>query len=188
MQHEKEAVEVLGDSAYGSGPTRAALAAGGHRGVIKPIPLRPAVPGGFSKDDFDIDFETNAVTCPAGHTVAFGPTLAARFCAHCAGCPLRARCTRAKEGKVLVLNPYEPELSAARAQAATPEFLLTYRSLRSMAERAISCLVPKGNRRVPYRGVARNDQWIRTRAAAINLRSLVRRGLRHNGSWSLATC
>ncbi len=185
VHHEERPVEVLGDSAYGSGPTRAALAAGGHRGVIKPIPLRPAVPGGFSKDDFDIDFETNAVTCPAGHTVAFGPTLTARFCVHCASCPLRPRCTRPKEGKVLVLNAYEPELTAARAQAATPEFLLTYRSLRPMAERAISWLVAKGNRRVPYRGVARNDQWIRTRAAAINLRSLVRRGLTTTeaGAW-----
>ena len=93
-----------------------------------------------------------------------------------------------KEGKVLVLNLYEPELTAARAQAATSEFLLTYRSLRPMAERAISWLVAKGNRRVPYRGVARNDQWIRTRAAAINLRSLVRRGLDHDGGWILATC
>jgi hypothetical protein len=37
-----------GDSAYGTGELRAALAAAGHRAVIKPGPLRPAVPGGFT--------------------------------------------------------------------------------------------------------------------------------------------
>ena len=187
VEGEDEAVEVLADSAYGSGPTRAALAAKGHRSIIKPIPLRPAVPGGLSKADFTIDVETNSVTCPAGHTVTFGRGLTARFGTFCHGCPLRARCTRAKGGKVLKVNLYEPELAEARTQAATPEFAAAYRSLRPMAERAISWLVAKGNRRVPYRGIARNDQWIRTRAAAINLRTLVRRGLDHDGGWVFAT-
>lgn len=187
LEAEKDPVEVLGDSAYGSGPTRAALAAKRHRAVIKPIPLRPAVPGGFGKGDFDIDLETNTVTCPAGHSVSFGRSLKARFTPHCAGCPLRARCTRSAQGKVLTINPYEPELADARAQAATPEFVTTYRRLRPMAERTIAWLVAKGNRRVPYRGVVRNDQWLHTRAAAVNLRRLVRLGLDHDGGWVLAT-
>ncbi len=44
-------LEVYGDSSYGSGQARAA----GHDTVIKPGPLRPAVPGGFTVDDFTID-------------------------------------------------------------------------------------------------------------------------------------
>ena len=39
-------LEVYGDSAYGSGEARAAYRDAGHDTVIKPGPLRPAVPGG----------------------------------------------------------------------------------------------------------------------------------------------
>jgi len=184
---EEEPVEALADSAYGSGPTRAALAAQRHRAVIKPIPLRAPVPGGFSKDDFAIDFEHNTATCPAGHTVSFGANLVARFCVHCAGCPLRERCTRAARGKVLTLNLYEPELTDARNQANTPAFDASYRRWRPMAERTISWLVARGNRRLRYRGLARNQQWLATRAAALNLRRLVNLGLDYRGTWSLNT-
>lgn len=37
-----------GDSAYGTGELRAALAARGHLAVIKPKPVKPPVPGGFT--------------------------------------------------------------------------------------------------------------------------------------------
>ena len=40
------ALDVLGDTAYGTGQARADLAAAGHTAIIKPAPLRPAVPGG----------------------------------------------------------------------------------------------------------------------------------------------
>jgi hypothetical protein len=43
-------LEVYGDSAYGSGEARAAYRDAGHDTVIKPGPLRPAVPGGFTAD------------------------------------------------------------------------------------------------------------------------------------------
>ena len=45
-------LEVLGDSAYGTGDALEALAKAGHTPVIKPWPLRPAVEGGFNLDDF----------------------------------------------------------------------------------------------------------------------------------------
>ena len=57
-----------GDSAYGTGELRAAIAAAGHRAVIKPKPLLPAVPGGFTADDFAVDEHAGTVTCPAGIT------------------------------------------------------------------------------------------------------------------------
>jgi hypothetical protein len=55
LDGEAPGLEVLGDSGYGSGPTRAALRAAGHTQTIKPIPLRSAVPGGFTIHDFRID-------------------------------------------------------------------------------------------------------------------------------------
>jgi IS5 family transposase len=63
----------------------------------------------------------------------------------------------------------------------------TYRQHRPMAERSISWLVAKGNRRLRYRGVARNDAWLHLRAAALNLRRLLALGLAHDGGWVLAS-
>jgi hypothetical protein len=49
-------LEVLGDTAYGIGDARAALAGAGHTEVIKPAPLpAPVVEGGFTVDDFVVD-------------------------------------------------------------------------------------------------------------------------------------
>ena len=59
---ETQHLQVLGDSAYGSGQARAVLTEAGHLPVIKPIRLRPAVPDGFTADDFDIDLEAGTVT------------------------------------------------------------------------------------------------------------------------------
>jgi len=69
LEREEEQVEVLADSAYGSGEVRAALAQASHQTVIKPIPLRPAVPDGFTIEDFTIDTAARTVTCPQGFTV-----------------------------------------------------------------------------------------------------------------------
>ncbi len=55
LADEAPGLEVLADSAYGSGDTRAKLADAGHSQTIKPIPLRAAVPGGFTKADFGIN-------------------------------------------------------------------------------------------------------------------------------------
>jgi len=184
---EPEPVEVLADSAYGSGKTRADLNAKGHVAIIKPIPLRPAVPGGFTRDDFTVDYETNQVTCPAGHTVTLTAKLNAVFGKRCDGCPLRQRCTAAADGRSLKINVYDPELVAARQAADTPEFQTVYRQWRPMIERTIAWLVTGGNRRVRYRGVERNHQWLSVRAAALNLRRLINLGLDHHGAWTLAT-
>jgi hypothetical protein len=65
---EAPGLEVLGDSAYGGGQTRAALRAAGHTQTIKPLPLASAMPGGFTTHDFQIDRKAGTVRCPAGHT------------------------------------------------------------------------------------------------------------------------
>jgi hypothetical protein len=55
IARETQPAEVYGDSAYGTGDLRAALAEGKHTAVIKPKPLKPAVEGGFTLDDFTAD-------------------------------------------------------------------------------------------------------------------------------------
>jgi IS5 family transposase len=183
---EPSGLEVLADSAYGSGETRAALNQAGHTQTIKPIPLRAAVPGGFSRDDFDIDLQAGTVTCPAGQTVAITPAGRAVFDWRCRACPLATRCTRAKDGRTLTLHPHEDELQTARRRATTPAFQASYRRWRPMVERSIAWLVANGHRRVRYRGVARNQHGLSVRVAAINLRRLLALGLtRTTAGWAL---
>jgi Transposase DDE domain/Transposase domain (DUF772) len=181
-------LEVYGDSAYGSGEARAGYRDAGHDTVIKPGPLRPAVPGGFTADDFTIDEGAGTVTCPAGITRPMSPARTVTFGAACASCPLRGQCTTAKDGRSMSIHPHEGLLRAARAQARTEEFKNAYPT-RSAIERIIAWTATQNGRRVRlrYLGTARNDAWLRTRCAALNLRTLLRHGLtRRDGAWMLA--
>jgi IS5 family transposase len=184
LAEEDEPVEVLGDAAYGGGQTRAELAEAGHAATIKPLPLRPAVPGGFDRDDFAVDHDAGTVTCPNKVTVAISAKGNATFGRRCAGCPLRTRCTTNKTGRSLHVSTHDRELVAARAQAKTPEFAAAY-PRRSLVERSISWLVKDGHRRCRYRGVKRNQLGLSLRVAAVNLTRLCNLGIRYDGGWQI---
>lgn len=188
LDGEHERCEIYADTAYGGGETRVGIRRRGHDSVIKPIPLQPAVANGFTRDDFIIDHRARTATCPAGHTVVITPRNNAVFGTRCHGCPLRSRCTTAVEGRTLKLNHHDNELVYGRQAWTDPMVQALYRKHRPMVERAISWLVARGNRKVPYRGVERNHQWLTHRVAALNLRRLVTLGLDHtDGNWSLIT-
>ena len=54
-----------------------------------------------------------------------------------------------------------------------------------MVERSIAWLTRR-NRRVPYRGVEKNNAWLHHRAAGLNLRRLLALGLTlQGGIWQL---
>jgi Transposase DDE domain len=79
-------------------------------------------------------------------------------------------------------------LRQARKDWATREDLRdTYRQYRPMVERSIAWLIgPKGRcRRLRYRGVISNDQWLGMRMAALNLRRMINMGLQPatGGGW-----
>lgn len=186
---QPDGLQVLGDSAYGTGDARAALAQAGHTAIIKPGPLRPAVPGGFTTDDFTVDEAAGTVTCPNQITRPISRTRVVTFGAACRGCPLRARCTRDKTGRSLTLHPHDTLLRQARRDWAQREDLrAVYRQHRPMVERSIAWLIgPKGRcRKLRYRGVVANDWWLHTRMAALNLRRLTNLGLNHHTTgWAL---
>ncbi|GGT42777.1 hypothetical protein GCM10010176_102870 [Nonomuraea spiralis] len=46
----------------------------------------------------------------------------------------------------------------------------------------------RGSRRLRYIGAIKNDAWLHTRAAALNLRTLINLGLtRMNGTWVITS-
>jgi hypothetical protein len=193
LASEEGTLTILGDAAYGTGELRQRLQEDGHTLVIKPPPLRQVIPGGFTIDNFTIDSQAGTATCPAGHTISLGRPHAdgsrqAQFKALCRGCPLRERCTTSKTGRVLSVHPQHVLLAAARRAAADPAWKDEYRRWRPPVERAIAWLVSYGNRRVPYRGITKNNTWLHHRAAALNLRRLINLGLTRasDGTWALA--
>ncbi len=182
--------EIYGDSAYGTGDLRAALGRAGHTAVIKPKPLKPAVEGGFTLDDFTVDEAAGTVTCPAGISRAITARWTVTFGAACRTCPLRHRCTTRKDGRSLILHPHDALLRAARARwTSRPALREDYARYRPNVERVISQIASRGGRRLKlrYLGTDKNNAWLKNRTAALNLRNLIRRGLHHrNGSWALA--
>lgn len=109
-----------------------------------------------------------------------------KFGVACRDCPLRARCTTAKDGRTLLIHVHDALHRAHRERAKDPDFQAVYRRHRPMVERSIAWLT-RGNRTVPYRGVTKNDAWLHHRVAALNLRRLLVLGLTHQEeTWTLA--
>jgi len=196
LADEEHPLDVLGDTAYSTARARAALTAAGHRLFLKPAPLRPVIPGGFTLDDFAIDTAGNTVTCPRGRTAGLrSPSgvhqqrKAVFTSPQCAGCELRKRCTTAKGDRIVTIRPHHDLLAEARRQTATDTgWQATYRRWRPPVERAVAWLVHRGNRRLRYRGTLPNNTWLHNRAAALNLRRLINLGLTHtHNTWHLGT-
>jgi Transposase domain (DUF772)/Transposase DDE domain len=179
------------DSAYGTGDLRDAIGKAGHQAVIKPKPLQAAVEGGFTLDDFTVSEQDGTVTCPAGVTRPITARRNVTFGAACRGCPLRERCTTSKTGRALILHEHDDLLRRARADwAAATGLREDYMQHRPNIERTVAQVATWRGRRVKlrYRGVTRNQAWLKRRTAALNLRNLVSRGMaRQDGAWVLAT-
>lgn len=179
-------VEVLGDSAYASGEMLHTLDQKKWIPLVKPWPLRPAVAGGFTIDDFTYDAVANTLTCPGEVTRTPSTKGTVTFGAACRGCPLREQCTTSASGRAVLLGKHHQLQREHRKRAADAGFQTTYRQHRPMVERSIAWLT-RGNRRVPYRGVEKNNNWLHHRVAALNLRRLLALGLTmEDGAWALA--
>jgi Transposase DDE domain/Transposase domain (DUF772) len=171
--------EALGDCAYGTGANRKACR---EAGVVIRTKLPSPSHKGFTKRDFKIDLDANAVTCPAGHTTtkfslvkdpsgSGGRVQQFRFSAEtCQACPLKEKCgsvTAGGRGRLVPLNINEPEIQEAQAYNATPEAKVTLRK-RSAVERLISHLVRMGMRQARFFGMHMVEFQAHLTAAAYN--------------------
>jgi hypothetical protein len=183
---EQPGLEVLGDSAYGGGATRATLRAAGHSQTIKPLPLASAIPGGFTIHDFRIDRSAGILRCPAGATAPITSSGRASLAGECPSCPRRRRCTTAKGGRMIQPHPMRTSCAPPdpggdpQLPAKLPALAADGGALHRLAGRR---WLPAG----AYRGIERNDGWWSVRAAAVNLRRLLAVGLAHRDQrWILA--
>jgi hypothetical protein len=188
---EENKPEVLGDSAYADGATRETLEAKGFSVTAK-CPLVPNSTGLFTKDRFEVDLQTNTVTCPAAQRVTINPTRdgggRASFKVHCKACPMRAACTKSRAGRSITVGPHEAVLQRARVEQREPGWAERYRTDRPIVERKMAHFVrrPWGGRRARTRGKERVATDLDTRAGAINWARLGALGLhRDHTGWMI---
>jgi transposase len=154
---------VLGDTAYGTGPTRAELA---ERGVGVLAPLAPGMvkPGRLGKADFRVDPAAGTVICPAGEVAAIrvqpkGARQASFAKPGCDRCQLRDRCVDQRGRRLVSLAPEEELLILARNQLRDPATAEHLRRTRPRVERLLGLLAHR------YR--ARKSRYIGTRKARL---------------------
>jgi hypothetical protein len=162
--------EVIADTHYGDAETRRALAAKGIE-LVAPAPPASAPKGYFTKDAFEVDLAAGTVTCPAGQVATIAGKARrreARFGAStCQVCPLASRCTKRPGGRVVTISPNEAILAEARKARWSPGFRQRYRR-RAQVERKNAQLKSRSSK-LPWRGVANADAWLKLRMAALNL-------------------
>lgn len=180
---------IVGDSAYADGATRSHMDEKGFDLRAKCPPVRNST-GGFTKDDFEVNLEQGAVTCPAGQVAPIRFSSRgegkASFKPHCAHCPLRDQCTPSRRGRTISIHPQEAFLQTARAEQKTDDWQAAYRADRPTVERKIAHFVRRG-RRARTRGKQRVATDLHLRAAALNWARLAVLGLHHDqGGWVLS--
>ena len=135
--------------------------------------------GAFAIEQFDLDWDRQIATCPAGQTSeSWIPdtncghdNVRIRFSlTHCKACPLKARCTRSNRRVLAPRRRQEHEtLVAARTAAKDPAFIAE-RKRRAGIEGTLSKAVrTNGLRRSRYIGAAKTHLQQVLTAAAINL-------------------
>lgn len=157
-----------------------------ERGELIARMPRPANGGRFTKDEFIYSFDTNRLTCPAGHEI--GQTRWAtqrkgqkgrvfQFPAEmCRGCPLLAQCVNPKAApskgrSVLIIDAQERLIRDHLSRRTTPEFREKL-SKRPVVERVIGGFAQCGGKNTRRRGKKAVAFDANISALAYNLRRL----------------
>jgi transposase len=172
---------LLGDTAYGTGPVRAALAEREVE-VLAPVPEAPARGDKLLKRDFEIDLDAGTVTCPQGQVATIRSEPSGRRRASfskpvCDGCPLRARCVAPIRGaRQIQIEPEEHLLIAARQALDDPDTAEHLRRTRPRIERLLGLLAHRYKaRKSRYIGAAKARLQAAWTAALVNLNPIGRR-------------
>ena len=178
---------LLADTAYGGAELRHNLAHVAGVRVVAPPPPGSKSGERYSKQDFEVDFETMQVTCPNGEVASAqqgtrrpGDTQrdALKFKwprTACDGCPLRDKCLESdRRTKTIELHPFERELCQARDDWKEPEVREAYKR-RNEHERLKNQLTRHGGRKARAWGLKAANLQAHAIAASTNLTLLARR-------------
>ena len=137
---------------------------------------------GFTKAQFQVDWDRQVVTCPAGkQSISWLPNtwpengmmFEARFARKdCTPCELRTRCTRAKNEPRLIglqAREYFEALQAARRHQTTEEFRQNYAARAGIEGTHAQAVSRCGLRRCRYIGLAKTHLQHVITAVAVNL-------------------
>jgi transposase len=150
--------------------------------VVPPIRIAPTPY--FMAQDFTHAAEARMLTCPGGMSTqrrtrnrvdtGWKYTFARE---HCATCPLQAGCLKhlAKaNGRIVVVNDYAAEYTAARQKVTTPSYQQVRREHRAIERKLAEVVRQHDGRRARYRGRARiRIQYLLT-GLVINVKRMVR--------------
>jgi DDE family transposase/transposase-like protein DUF772 len=170
---DMEVAETLGDCAYGSGATRKEFHDAGRT-----LHAKAAQEGGnnglFKKSEFTINLRNWTATCPGGHTTDWAVDQANGgvifyFDDFCGGCPLRARCTTAAQGRSLAVHPHEALLRNARKYQRTRKGRANLRK-RVIVENSLARLAHLGIGQARYKGRTMTRFQLAMTATVANLR------------------
>ena len=170
---------VLGDTAYGTGPARADLAAL-DIDVLAPLIEPPIKDDRLAKRDFHVDLDAGTVRCPGGQVAAIRTEPSRRrragFArAGCDACPLRERCVKSDGRRDILIAPEEELLIAARQALQDPDTAEHLRRTRPRIERLLGLLAHRyGARKSRYLGRAKARLQAAWAAALVNLNPIAR--------------
>jgi hypothetical protein len=131
----------------------------------------------FDKRSFPVDLRSRTITCPAGQTKKFRLGQVVSFDrAICGPCPLRAQCTKARDGapRTIHIAEDEPLQKRLRKLVGTSTGRRRLRD-RVAIEHRLAHLSSKQGRRARYLGTRKNLLDLRRYAALLNLETIQRR-------------
>lgn len=202
-QHQQNTAEnvqtVVADHKYGTAENFVACQQRGvvtHMGDARAKQNNPRAEGIFPDGDFRYEVATNTYRCPSGQTMRARRLHPKRRTweyhlpkAVCAACALRARCTRAANGRTIHRHEHQPLLDRARAQAHSEAARRDRRRRQHLAEGSFADAANNhGFKRARWRRLwrVRIQDWLI--AAIQNIKILVKNLLKpaHSGAAAIS--
>jgi transposase len=175
---EAETLMVVADTGYSNGEQGLACEAAGVTPIVpRPATVNPNNPGLFTREAFAYDQESDSYTCPAGKTltvviVSQVHQRALYATEACAGCQLKASCTKAAR-RMIARGFYEGAKEAMHQRATADPIWMKRR--RALAEHPFGTMKwGMGCPRFLVRGLTKAKSELALIVLGFNLRRIVK--------------
>jgi len=165
------AEETVADGGYASAQQLGEAQGRGHEVLVAPgVETGGPKRGEFDSRRFTYDSEAEAVICPQGQRLRFEgmkkkgegrPAVRSYRCTHWAQCPVRALCSRRRDGRRIEVSPQRAALQRQREKRRDPEKQALLRQRKAIVEPVFATIKQAmGFRRWTVRGLEKvRTQW-----------------------------